>query len=472
MMLRSARGAALLRPILARSPNANAFSRHMSLAVCLPAALAAFAFLAPLWPSSASESQPAPLVEELKIDGQVEPILAVYIDEGIADAQRRHAQLILITVDTPGGLSASMEDIIQHILGSQVPVAVFVSPTGSRAASAGFYILLSADVAAMAPGTHTGAAAPVLAIGGYVPQIDEVLRKKINNDAMAFLRSFSEKRGRNPKLAETAITEAKAFTEKEALDGKLIDLIASTPDDLVRQLNGREITRFDGSKTKLALNSASRTPFELSARQKFLTRIVQPDVFFVMLILGVLGLYTEFTHPGVVAPGVVGGICIVLALYAMNFLPVNFAGLLLIALALTFFILEAKYTSHGVLAAGGIVAMLLGALFLIPSGITGGGVSLSVALSATLPFALLTVFLMRLVLRSRKWKPATGKEELLGAEGVAESGFGAGTEGMIRVHGELWRAVSSQPVSAGRPVKVVRVEGLTLSVEPLESPST
>jgi len=431
----------------------------------------ALTFLPSLWPSSVSEPVAAPIIQELKIDGMVEPILAVYIDEGIAAAESRHAQLILITVDTPGGLSASMEDIIQHILASKVPVAVFVAPTGSRAASAGFYILLSADIAAMAPGTHTGAAAPVLSIGGYVPQIDEMLRKKINNDAMAFLRSFSEKRGRNPQLAETAITDARAFTEKEALDGKLIDLIANSPDDLIRQLNGREITRFDGTRTKLSLESAARTPFELSTRQKFLTRIVQPDVFFIMLILGVLGLYTEFTHPGVIAPGVVGGICIILALYAMNFLPVSLAGLLLIALALTFFILEAKYTSHGVLAAGGIVSMLLGALFLIPSPITGGGVSLSVALAATLPFALLVVFLMRLVLRSRKWKPATGKEELLGAEGIAESSLGAGAEGMIRVHGELWRAVSAQPVSAGKPVKVVRVDGLTLSVEPLEPAS-
>lgn len=431
----------------------------------------ALAFLPSLWPSRASEQPDAPVIEELKIDGMVEPILAVYIDEGIAAAASRNARLILITVDTPGGLSSSMEDIIQHILASKVPVAVFVSPTGSRAASAGFYILLSADIAAMAPGTHTGAAAPVLSIGGYVPQIDEVLRKKINNDAMAFLRSFSEKRGRNPQLAETAITDARAFTEKEALDGKLIDLIANSPDDLVRQLNGREITRFDGTKTKLSLDSASRIPFELSARQKFLTRIVQPDVFFVMLILGVLGLYTEFTHPGVIAPGVVGGICIILALYAMNFLPVSLAGLLLIGLALAFFILEAKYTSHGVLAAGGIVSMLLGALFLIRSPITGGGVSLTVALAATIPFAVLVVFLMRLVLRSRKWKPAAGKEELLGAEGIAESGLGAGTEGMIRVRGELWRAVSARAVSAGKPVKVVRVDGLTLAVEPLEPAS-
>ena len=425
--------------------------------------------LVSLWPARAAEQPPGgAVVQELKIDGDVEPILATYIDEGIADAERRHAGLILITMDTPGGLTSSMKDIIQRILASTVPVAVFVSPTGSRGASAGFYILLSADVAAMAPGTHTGAATPVFMVGGYVPQIDEVMRKKVNNDAMAFLRSFTEKRGRNPRLAETAITDQTAFTEKEALEAKMIDLVASSPDDLLRQLNGREITRFDGTKIKLALNAPIRTPFELSTRQKFLSRIVEPDVFFVMLILGVLGLYTEFTHPGVIAPGVVGGICMVLALYAMHFLPVNFAGLLLMALALAFFILEAKFSSHGVLAVGGIISMLLGAMFLIRSPITGGGVSLNIALAATLPFAALTVVLMRLVLRSRKWKPATGKEELVGEQGIAESGLGAGVEGMIRVHGELWQAVSSQPVPAGKPVKVLRVEGLKLAVAPVE----
>src|SRR5215467_6021611 len=237
--------------------SARRFRRSAAVAVLSGGVLTlAISFLAPFWPSSAAESQGNPIVEELSINGEVEPILAIYIDEGIAEAQRRHAQLILITVDTPGGLTSSMQDIIQHILASPVPVAVLVSPTGSRAASAGFYILLSADIAAMAPGTHTGAAAPILAVGGYVPQIDETLRKKINNDAMAFLRSFSEKRGRNPQLAETAITEAKAFTEKEALEGKLIDLIASSPDDLIRQLNGREVARFDGTRTKLALDFA------------------------------------------------------------------------------------------------------------------------------------------------------------------------------------------------------------------------
>jgi membrane-bound serine protease (ClpP class) len=416
----------------------------------------------------ADEHVASPVVLGLNLTGEVEPILASYLDEGLLAAAQRHAALVLITMDTPGGLSDSMKDMVQHILGSPVPVAVFVSPTGARGASAGFYILLSADVGAMAPGTHAGAASPVLAIGGYVPQIDEVLRKKINQDAMAFLRSFTERRERNPALAEKAITESKAFTEKEMLEGKMIDFIANSEDDLLRQLDGRTITRFDGTKTTLALKNISRTPFELSTRQKFLARIVQPDVVFVLLILGVLGLYTEFTHPGVIAPGVIGGICFILALYALNFLPVNLAGLFLIGLAMAFFILEAKMPSHGVLAAGGVISMFLGAIFLIRSPLTPGGVSAGVALAATLPFAVLAVFLMRLVMRSRKWKTATGKEELIGAHGVTISPLEAGAEGMIRVHGELWRAVSSRTVGEGKPVKILRVEGLKLYVEPAD----
>jgi membrane-bound serine protease (ClpP class) len=425
--------------------------------------------LLPLASVSADLPSTASQVLELKLNGVVEPILATYIDEGIADAEARHATLILITMDTPGGLSDSMQHIIQHILVSKVPVAVYITPTGARGASAGFFILLSADVAAMAPATHTGAASPIIAVGGFQLQIDETLKKKLLNDALAFLRSYTDKRGRNTALAETAVTDAKAFTEKEALDGKLIDLVASTTDDLLRQLNGRTIKRFDGTSTVLALANATRVPFELSARQKFLARIVEPDIFFILLILGVLGLYTEFTHPGVVAPGVVGGICLVLALYAMHILPVNLAGIFLIVLALALFILEAKYTSHGVLAAGGVVSMLLGALFLIRSPLTTGGVSVGMALAVTLPFAVLTVFLMRLVLRSRKWKTSTGREEMIGAQGIVISPMLNGSEGMIRIHGELWRAISSQPVDEGKPVRVVRIEGLKLYVEPVEA---
>ena len=409
----------------------------------------------------------APIVSVLHIDGDVEPILATYLDQGLSDAAQRHATLVVITMDTPGGLSDSMKDIVQHILVSSVPVAVYITPTGARGASAGFYILLSADIAAMSPATHTGAASPIMVIGGIPTQLDEVFRKKINQDAMAFLRSFTEKRGRNPTLAETAITDAKAFTEKEALDAKMIDLVATSVDDLLRQLDGRTITRFDGTKVTLALHNATQTSFELSAREKFLSRIVEPDIFFVLLILGVLGLYTEFTHPGVIAPGVIGGICLVLALYAMHFLPVNLAGVFLILLALAFFIMEAKFTSHGVLVAGGIVSMLLGAMFLIRSPLTGFGVSFFVALAVTLPTAIIAVFLMTMVLRSRKWKPATGKEELLGEQGTVVEALAENAEAMIRIHGELWRAQSSQPLTPGVTVKVVRIDGLKLFVQPL-----
>lgn len=407
-----------------------------------------------------------PLVMDLTLDGEVEPVLATYIDEGLADAAQKNATLALITMDTPGGLSDSMKDMIQHVLGSPVPVAVYVGPTGARGASAGFFILMSADVAAMAPGTRTGAASPIIAIGGFTIGVDDVLRKKIMNDAMAFLRSYTEKRGRNAKLAETAVTEAAAFTEKEALDGKLIDLVVSSPEELLQKLNGRTLTRFDGSKTTLNLTNYRRAAFKLSARQRFLARIVEPDIFFLLLILGTLGLYAEFTHPGAVIPGVVGAICSVLALYAMHLLPVNLAGVLLIVTAVTLFVLEAKFTSHGVLLLGGVIAMVFGAIFLIKSPLTTGGVSLGMALAVTLPFAGISVFLMRLVLRSRRWKPAAGAEELLGEKGIATSGLKSGVEGLVRIHGETWRAISAQDVSEGGAVKVERMEGLKLHVRP------
>jgi membrane-bound serine protease (ClpP class) len=433
--------------------------------ICAGLFVLAIGFLRAATPSE----QNSPLVLELKLDREVEPVLATYIDEGLAEAARRQASLVLITMDTPGGLSDSMTDMIHHILESPVPVAVFVSPPGARGASAGFFILLSADVAAMAPGTRTGASTPILLPGGFSVPVDEVLRKKLNNDATAFLRSFTEKRNRNPKLAETAVTDAQAFTENEALAGHLIDLIARDNADLLKQLNGREIKRFDGKTEKLSLENYQIHEFQLSARQKFLAHIVDPDVFFLLMLVAVLGLYTEFTHPGVIAPGVIGGICAVLALYAMHLLPVNFAGVVLILLAFALFIMEAKFASHGVLLLGGVVSMFLGAIFLIRSPLTPGGVSLGVALGVTVPVALLTVFLMRLVLKSRGWKTATGKEEMLGAEGIVTAALPAQGEGMIRVHGELWRAAASSPVAEGTLVRVTRVEGLKLFVEPKQA---
>jgi len=426
---------------------------------------------------SANSPGAASSVVEIPIDGEIEPILADYVVHGIEQAATDHASLILITIDTPGGLDSSMRAIIQAILRSTVPVVVYVYPTGSRAASAGFYILLSADIAAMSPGTETGAASPIMEIGGQVVQIDDTLRKKIVNDATAYLRSYSSKRGRNVDLAMTAVTDAKAFSDKEALDGKLIDIVTASKEDLLAQLNGRTITRFDGTSTSLALAHPVVSRYEMSGREKFLARIVQPDVFFILLIVGVLGLYVEFTHPGAFAPGVIGGIAMVLALYAMHLLPINFAGVLLIALAMALFILEAKFPTHGVLGVGGVVSMVLGALFLIRSPLTGMGVSLWTALAVVIPFGIIVIILMRLVLRSRTWKVSTGKEELIGEVGEVRQAVTSNQNpddmGSVFVHGELWRAAArpGETIPEGARVRVKKVKGLTLEVEPLESRS-
>jgi membrane-bound serine protease (ClpP class) len=419
--------------------------------------------------TSPTEETHSATVVQLRIDGEIEPVLAEYIVNGIHQAAVEHASLILITINTPGGLDTSMRSIIQAILQSPVPVVNFVYPTGSRAASAGFFILLSADVDAMAPGTDTGAASPITEIAGQTVNVDETLRKKILNEATAYLRSYVSKRGRNADLAATAVTDAKAFTEQEAISGKMVDLEANSIGDLLAKLNGRTITRFDGSTTELALANPTIQQIDMTGREQFLARIVQPDVFFILLIVAVLGLYTEFTHPGMFAPGVIGGIALLLALYAMLSLPVSLVGLLLIVLSLAFFVLEAKYPTHGVLGIGGVISMVLGALMLVKSPLTGMGVSLSAALGVAIPFAVLAILLARSVIRSRAWKQSTGKEELIGEEGEITEPVASSGPGMVRVHGELWRAAApaGQSIPAGARVRVRKVTGLTLEVEPV-----
>jgi membrane-bound serine protease (ClpP class) len=423
---------------------------------------------APTTEQSAAAASGHSAIVKLRIDSEIEPILAEYIENGIDRAAQEHAALVLITIDTPGGLDSAMRQIIAKILASPVPVVTFVSPTGSRAASAGFFILLSADVAAMSPGTDTGAASPVMIFAGSSVQIDDTMRHKIVNEATAYLRSYVSQRGRNVELATTGVTDAKAFSEKEALDGKLIDLIEPSQEALLAALNGRTITRFDGSKMKLELTSPVVTTVEMTGREKFLSRIVQPDVFFILLIVGVLGLYAEFTHPGLFAPGVIGGIALLLALYAMHLLPVNLTGLLMILLALALFILEAKFPTHGVLGVGGVAAMVLGALMLVRSPLTGMGVSLGASLGVTIPFAVIVILLMRLVMRSRAWKQSTGNEELVGEVGEVREPVGT-QNGMVFVHGELWRAHATSAIPQGARVRVRRVEGLTLHVEQVDT---
>lgn len=436
-----------------------------------PALLAAI-----LWPavSAAALAQPAATqtIVRITIEGEIEPVLAEYVENGITHAAEEHATLVLIRMNTPGGLDASMRAIISAVLASPVPVCVYVAPDTARAASAGFFVLESADLAAMSPGTEAGAASPLLAIGGYPVQVDPTLRKKIVQDTLAFLRSYVGQRGRNVALAETAVTDARSFTAREALEGHLIDLVTGSEHDLLTQLNGRTIKRFNGASATLRLHRPVMVDFTMSARERFLSRIVQPDALLILLLVAGLGLYVEFTHPGLVAPGVVGAISLVLALFAMQMLPVNLTGILLIVLALALFVLEAKIAGHGIFGIGGTVALLLGALLLVRSPMTTGGVGPAVAVGAAVPFALAFFLLARLVRQSHRWKPVTGSERFIGLVGtVVEPVEPDG--GMLFVLGEWWRAVRAGdgrlgPLPKGLRVRIIAVEGLRLIVEPAD----
>ena len=405
-----------------------------------------------------------PQVLEIQVDGIIHPISAEYVAAGFRQAVEQHASLILLQMNTPGGLDTSMRQIIEKIISSPIPVVVYVAPSGSRAASAGFFILLSADVAAMSPGTNTGAAHPVFMGGG---PMDDVMKQKVANDAAAYLRSIATKRGRNAALAEKGVTESKSFTEVEALEGKLIEFVATDRAELLRKLDGYEVTRFDGKKQVLELKDALVSLYAPTFRQTFLSRILDPNIAFILLILGVLGLYVEFSNPGLILPGVGGGICLILGLFALSLLPVNWAGAALIFLAIVFFVLEAKFVTHGILAAGGVLSMVLGALMLINTRLPGASVSLATALSVALPFGLITVFLLRLVLTARGLKVSTGTVGLIGEIGLAETALAPA--GKIYVHGELWDAVSPEPVAPGASVRVRSLEGMKLYVEPVRT---
>lgn len=454
-------------------------------AAMLSAVMACVALAGVLSLVSASSSgqgaaQPATgssLIIEIPIDDVIHPILAEYVANGIDEAARRKAQLVLITMNTPGGLDSAMRDIIHRIITSPVPVVVYVTPSGRRAASAGFYILLSADVAAMSPGTDTGAASPIFMIGGQTVQIDETLKKKAFNESSAYLRSITEKRGRNVELAEKAVTEAKAFTDREALDGKLIDIVAPNTQDLLQKLDGRVIKRFDGRQETLRLENPSFARQEMDRRQKFLSEISQPDVIFILIILALLGIYMEFSNPGLILPGTVGVVALVLVLVASQTLPINALGVLLIIGAVVFFILEAKFTSHGALGLAGVLCMVVGAMLLIRSPITGWGVRPLTALVVVLPFAAITIGLMRRVLALRGQKSSVGQDQLIGATGEVREAIAApGPDGTLLgvafVQGELWRVASKAPVPQGAQIRVLRVAGLTLHVEPVPAPAS
>lgn len=407
-------------------------------------------------------ASPAPVVVWVNLDETVEPVTAEYVTRGISYANQIHASAVLLELSTPGGLDTSMREIISAIVASHVPVITYVAPSGQRAASAGFFILIAGDLAVMAPGTNTGAAHPVMLGGG---DFGKTMEGKIENDAAAYIRSISDKRGRNSKLAEEAVRESKSFTEKEALDGKLIDGIANTPPDILAQFDGKTLKRFDDSTTTLHLAGVVIEPYEMSSRERSLSRIADPNIAFLLGAIGVLCLYVEFTHPGAVAPGVVGAIALVLALFAFHLLPINYAGVLLILVALALFALEAQMPTHGVLAVGGIVAMVIGSLILVDSPMPGAGIRLGTSLGVTLPVAVIIVFLLRIALAARRQKVVTGDMGMIDSVGTAQTDLEP--QGKIFVHGEIWEARTSGKIQKGARVRVCAVDGLTLVVEPV-----
>ncbi|HEV2233896.1 MAG TPA: nodulation protein NfeD [Terriglobia bacterium] len=426
-------------------------------------AVAALAFfLFGLSKATPKTTTPRPVVVEVDLNDIVEPVSAEYVTRGISHANQIHANAVLLELSTPGGLDTSMREIISAIVASHVPVITYVAPSGHRAASAGFFILLSGDLAVMAPGTNTGAAHPVMMGGG---DIGKTMAAKVENDAAAYIRSLADKRARNSKMAEDGVRESKSYTEKEALDGKLIDAIANTPADIFTQFDGKTIKRFDDSTTTLRLAGAEIDPYVMTGRERFLSRIADPNIAFLLGAIGVLCLYIEFTHPGMVAPGVVGAIAMVLALYGFHLLPINYAGVLLIIVAIGLFVMEAKVTSHGVLALGGIVAMVIGSLILIDSPLPGAGIRLGTSLSVTLPLAVVVVILLRFALAARKQKVVTGGEGMIDSVGTAQTDLEP--QGKVFVHGEIWEARTSGKILKGARVRVREVDGLTLVVEPV-----
>jgi membrane-bound serine protease (ClpP class) len=411
-------------------------------------------FLLLAWSSRATAG-----ILKLELDDVVHPITAEYVVQGIAQAELEQSAAVILRLSTPGGLETSMRQIIEKILSSKVPVIVFVGPSGVRAASAGFFILLAADLAVMAPGTNTGAAHPV-SIGGGKP--DEVMAKKIENDAAAYLRSFAAKRGRNAAVAEKGVTESKSFTEAEALKEGLIDGVAKDVSAIVEQFDGKPVHRFDGSSLVLKLKGESVQSLAMSLRQRVLAKVLNPNIALILGLVGLMGLYIEFTQPGLILPGVAGGLCLFLAMVALSILPVNALGVAFIIAAVVLFVLEAKITSHGLLAALGIAAMVFGSLILIDSPLPELRVRLSTAVGITLPFAAITVFLMRLVILAHRNKSVSGEQGLLAETGIALTDIDG--EGRIRVHGEIWQANSETLISAGEQVKVLAVDGMKLRV--------
>jgi membrane-bound serine protease (ClpP class) len=403
-------------------------------------------------------------VLKIVIDDTIQAATQERIERTIDQAAAEKDDAVLIELSTPGGVMDAMREIMSKILASPVPVIIYVTPSGSRAASAGFFILESADVSAMAPGTNTGAAHPVGPFGG---DIKGTMGQKIEGDATALMRSVVSKRGRNVDVAQSAVLESKSFTDGEALSQKLIDYVAPNEQDLFRQIASKAVKRFDGQTVSLNLSGKPVRVVEETIKEQVLAFLMNPDIAFALLVVGLFALYAEFNHPGAVWPGTVGVVFILLAVFAMHLLPIRFAAVVLIFASFVLFALDAKFGAHGALAIGGIATLVIGALLLVDAPIPEMRVRFLTALAVSIPLGVITVFLMTIALRARANKVVTGAEGLIGEIAVAQTALTPA--GKVFVHGEIWDAVASANVSTGEKVVVQKVNGLELRVDPTHS---
>ena len=415
--------------------------------------------LALVWSWTIAGLGQQPRVILIHIDDTIQPISADYMERGLDAAAAQHASAILIEINTPGGLLDSMRQMVSKVIASPVPVIVYVAPSGSRAGSAGFFLLEAADVAAMAPGTNAGAAHPV--VEGV--KLDDTMKQKLENDTAAFLRSYVDRRGRNVQAAEDAVRSSKSYSDSEALKLKLIDLIA--PDDaaLLNDVDGRTITRFDGAKVVLHTRGAQLVAVDPTLREAILDRLTNPNLAVLVLVVGGLLIYVEFNTPGTIIPGTLGTIMVLLALFALNLLPVRYTSVMLLIAAFALLILEAHFATHGILATAGIVALVFGALTLVDAPIPEMRVHLATALSTGLAFGLITVFLLRIAIRARKSKVRMGGDAMIGLIAVVTQPLAP--IGQVMVNGELWQAESVTPAALGEQVRVRGLRDLTLLVE-------
>jgi membrane-bound serine protease (ClpP class) len=417
-----------------------------------------------LWSQAAPARQP--LVEKFVLDDTIQPVSAGQLDRAIARANAKGAAALLIEMNTPGGLVDSMRTMAGAILSSRVPVIVYVAPAGARAGSAGFFILESADVAAMAPGTNAGAAHVVFEFG----KPDATMTQKVENDAEAFLRSYVAKRGRNVDAALAAVQSSHSYTAEEALAQHLIDLTASSDTQLIAALNGREITRLDGTKEVLHLGGAQIEVMQSTLREDLLGWLINPNIALLLLVGGALLIYLEFNTPGTIVPGALGTLMVLLGIFGLNLLPIRYTAVMLLVAAVGLIVLEAKFGGHGALAIGGIVCLTMGTLTLVAAPVPELAVNPWIALGVSAAFGGITAFLVRLAVRARRMKVRLGVDALVGHTASAMEPLTP--EGHVLVEGEIWRAVANESVAAGTPLRVIGHEQYLLRVTPVQPNQT